>query len=108
MWSYAFLRSAPGPRNFYNAVNYNTVPNFIPDAALINASQRVGADGLFAWDQNSWAVGTSYSISATNKIKAEYLRVHIGQISSLVDAPPGSNIRDQSINVFSLSYSFVF
>jgi hypothetical protein len=105
---YAFLRSAPRPRNLYNSVNYNTVPDFIPGAALINASQRAGADHVIAYDQNSWAVGTSYSISATSKIKAEYLRAHIGQMSSLVDAPPGSNIRNQDINVFSLSYNFVF
>jgi hypothetical protein len=105
---YAFLRSAPGPRNLYNRVNNNTVPDIIPGAALINASQRAGADALIVYDQNSWAVGTSYSISATSKIKAEYLRAHIGQKSSLVDAPPGSNIRDQNINVFSLSYNFVF
>jgi hypothetical protein len=105
---YAFLRSPPGPRNLYNRVNYNTVPDFIPGAAPINASQRAGADYLFAYDQNSWAVGTSYSISATSKIKAEYLRTHIGQMSTLVDAPPGGNIRNQNINVFSLSYNFVF
>ena len=105
---YAFLRSPPALRNLYNSVNNNTVPDFIPGAGLINASQRAGADRLIAYDQNSWAVGTSYSISATSKIKAEYLRTHIGQMSTLVDAPPGSNIRNQDINVFSLSYNFVF
>jgi hypothetical protein len=105
---YAFLRSAPGPRNLYNRVNNNTVPDFIPGATLINAAQRAGADHVPAYDQNSWALGTSYSISPKSKIKAEYLRTHIGQMSSLVDALPGSNIRDQNINVFSLSYSFVF
>ena len=106
--TYAFLRSAPGPRNLYNRVNYNTVPDFIPGATLINASQRFGADRLIAYDQSSWAIGTSYSISAKSKIKAEYLRTHVGQVSSLVDAPPGSNIHNQDINVFSLSYNFVF
>jgi len=105
---YAFLRSQPAPLNLYNNVNYNTVPDFVPGAALINASQRAGADGILAYDQSSWAVGTSYSFSATSKIKAEYMRVHIGQVSSLVDAPSGSNIRDQNINVYSLSYNFVF
>ena len=29
-------------------------------------------------------------------------------MSTLVDAPSGSNIRNQNINVFSLSYNFVF
>ena len=105
---YAFLRSAGRERNLYNSVNYNTVPDFIPGAELINASQRTGADYLPAYDQHSWSVGTSYAFSATSKLKAEYMRSHIGQMSSLVDAPPGSNIRDQNINVFSLSYNFVF
>ena len=105
---YAFLRSGAQQRNFYNSVNYNTVPDFVTGAALINASQRAGADGLIAYDQNSWALGTSYSFSANSKIKAEYMRSHIGQMSSLVDGPPGSNIRNQNINVLSLSYSFAF
>jgi len=105
---YAFLRSPPALRNLYNSVNYNTVPNIVPGAALINASQRTGADGLIAYDQNSWALGTSYALSATSKFKAEYMRTHIGQMSSLVDAPSGGNIRDQNINVFSLNYNFVF
>jgi len=95
-------------RNLYNNVNDNTVPDSIPGAALINASQRAGADRIPAWDQNSWSVGTSYALSATSKLKAEYLRSHIGQMSSLVDAPSGGNIRDQNINVFSLNYNFVF
>ena len=60
------------------------------------------------YDQSSWSIGTSYALSPTSKIKAEWMRVRIGQVSSLVDAPPGSNIRNQSINVISLSYSLVF
>ena len=107
-FTYAFLRSQPDARSLYNNVNYNTVPDFIPGAALINASQRSGADHSFAYDQSSWAIGTSYAFSATSKLKAEYMRTHIGQMSSLVDAPPGGNVRDQNINVFSLSYNFVF
>mgnify|MGYP006378802773 CR=1 FL=1 len=77
-------------------------------AVLINASQRSLADHSFAYDQSSWAVGTSYAFSPTSKLKAEYLRTHIGDMSTLVDAPSGSNIRNQNINVFSLSYNFVF
>ena len=105
---YAFLRSPSGVREYYNAVNYNTVPDFVPGAPSINASQRVGADQLIAYDQSSWAVGTSYSFSATSKAKIEFMRTRIGEMSSLVDAPPGANIRNQNINVFSLSYSFAF
>ena len=106
--TYAFLRSTARTRNLYINVNDNTVPDFIPGAAQINASQRAGADQISAFDQRSRAVGTSYSFSATSKIKAEYMRTHIGDVSRLVDAPPGSNIRNQNINVYSLSYSVVF
>jgi len=106
--TYAFLRSSSRPLNLYKNVNGSSVPVFIPDSALINATQRMGADQVLAYDQRSLAVGTSYSLSPTSKIKAELMRVRIGQVSSLVDAPPGSNIRNQNINVISLSYSMVF
>ncbi len=106
--TYAYLRSTPGQLTLYNKVNSNLVPAFIPGAAQINASQRIGADAMLVYDQHSWAIGTSYALSPTSKVKAEWMRVRIGQMSSLVDAPPGSNIRNQSINVFSLSYSVVF
>ena len=89
-------------------MNYNTVPDFIPGAALINESQRIATDSFPAWDQHSWAIGTAYSFSPTSKIKAEVLRTHIGQMSGLVDAPSCGNVQDQDITVFSLSYSFVF
>ncbi len=106
--TYAALRSDGAQRDLYRRVNENTVPSGLPGAALINASQRAGADGMLVYDQSSWSIGTSYSLSPTSKIKAEWMRVRIGQVSSLVDAPPGSNIRNQSINVISLSYSVVF
>jgi hypothetical protein len=106
--SYAFLRSEANVLLLHQTVNNTSVPGFVPDAAQINAAQRVGADSVIAFDQRSLAIGTSYSLSATSKLKAELMRVRIGQVSSFVDAPPGSNIRNQSINVISLSYSVVF
>lgn len=106
--SYAYLRSESAQLSLYGKVNSNTVPATIPGAEQINASQRVGADSILAYDQSSWAFGTTYAFSSTQKIKAEWMRVRIGQISSLVDAPPGTNIRNQNINVLSLSYSVVF
>lgn len=106
--SYAFLHSEANVLALQRAVNDTTVPGFIPGAAQINLAQRAGADSLLAFDQRSLAIGTSYSLSATSKIKAELMHVRIGQVSSLVDAPPGSNIRNQGINVISVSYSVVF
>ena len=106
--TYAFLRSAPGPLNLHENINYNTVPAFVPGSAQINASQRAGADTILAFDQKAWALGTSYALSTTSMLKAELMRVHIRRFSSMVDGPPGSNIRNQNINVFSMSYNFTF
>ena len=106
--TYAYLKSSSGPLSLHSKVNSNLVPPTIPGAAQINASQRIGADGILVYDQHSWAIGTSYALSPTSKLKAEWMRVRIGQVSSLVDAPAGSNIRNQSINVISLSYNVVF
>ena len=106
--SYAFLRSNKGTLDLRDNVNANTVPAFVPGAAQINASQRVGADTIIAYDQSSWALGTSYALSATSTIKAEFLRAHIRRVSAFADGPPGSNIRNQNINVLSMSYNFVF
>ena len=106
--TYAFMRSPDDSLRSHNEINNNTVPAFVPSAALLNASQRAGADQVLVFDQSSWMVGASYAFSATSKVKAEYMRSRIEAVSILVDAPPGSNIRHQSINVFSLSYSVVF
>jgi hypothetical protein len=106
--TYAFLHSDPGPLNMRNSVNGNVVPSFVPGAAQINASQRSGADSFLVYDQSSVSLGSSYALSTNSSIKAELMRTRIGQVSSLVDGPPGSNIRNQNINVFSVSYNFVF
>lgn len=106
--TYASLRSTSAPLNLYAAVNDNRVPVSVPGALLLNASQRAGADQIFAFDQRSLAIGSSYSLSAKSKFKAELMRSHIGTVSYLVDAPSGTDIRNQDITVLSLSYSFVF
>jgi hypothetical protein len=105
---FAFLQSQPEERELYNAVNYNTVPPFVPGADQINLSQRAGADGIVAYDQNSWALGASYSPFRKGKFKAEFQRVQIKEAPGFADALPGGNVRDQNVNIFSLSYNFVF
>ncbi len=106
--TYAFLRSHSRPLNLFEKINNSSVPAVVPGASLINASQRIGADQILAFDQRSLSIGTSYALSTTSKIKAELMHVRIGKVSSLVDTPSGGNIRNQSINVISLSYSVVF
>ena len=68
--TYAFLRSDADQLALYQRVNGNSVPSAVPGFALINASQRAGADAMLTYDQHSVAIGTSYSLSPTSKIKA--------------------------------------
>lgn len=105
---YAWLRSDQDMIDLYHAVNGKRVPAWVPQADLINLSQRATADGLEIHDQQTWAVGSAYALTPSSKLKAEWARTRVGSGSSLVDAPAGSDVRFQSINVFSLSYSFVF
>ncbi len=112
--SYSWLQSDKKSVDLYRALNGTTVPAWVPGSATINASQRAAADFYNVFDQHSWALGTSYLLSPTSKLKAEWSRTHIGIGSGLIDAPSGSNVSNvsnvsnQNINVFSLSYNFVF
>jgi hypothetical protein len=102
--SVARLKSMPRTINLYNKVNNNIVPG----SALLNATQRAGADGINAYDQTTWAVGTSYRIDPTSKLKAEWARTRTGDMSLFVDALPGGESGNKTINVFSFSYNVVF
>ena len=102
------VKSAQGPLDLNRAVNSNTVPAFVPGAAFINASQRAAADQIRVQDQHSLAIGASYQITVTQKLKAELMRVRIGRVSSLVDSRSGMDVNSKSINVASMSYSFAF
>ena len=102
------LLSTPEVRDLYGKVNASRVPAFIPGAAQINASQRAGADSLNPFDQTTWALGTSYRLSPTSKLKAEWTRTRTGLVSGLIDAPVGGESGNQVVNVVSLSCSFVF
>jgi len=106
--SAARLESMSQTRDLYNKVNSNTVPGFIPGAAQINATQRAGADGIIAYDQTTWALGTSYRVTPTSKVKAEWARTQTSDMSSLIDAPPGGESGKKAVNVFSFSYNVVF
>ncbi|QDX82482.1 hypothetical protein B9N43_15315 [Denitratisoma sp. DHT3] len=105
---YSRLRTETGLLDLYQTVNNAAVPSFVPGAAVINASQRMEADKFAGYDQSSWAVGTSYALTPTRKIKAEWMRTRTGVASSFIDAPIGGNSGGQRVNVFSLSYSFTF
>ena len=66
------------------------------------------ADILSPYDQSTVALGTSYRLTPSSLLKAEWSQVNTGVASSLVDAPSGGNSADQHINVLSLSYNVTF
>jgi opacity protein-like surface antigen len=92
-------------RDLYNEVNAYQIQG---PAASLNLTQRQIADSIALYDQYTFAVGTSYSLTPKQKIKAEWAQTHIGIGSGFIDNPPGERLSDVDINVFSISYSFVF
>ncbi|PQJ96689.1 hypothetical protein CXB77_07930 [Chromatium okenii] len=105
---YAWLRSEDNALELNQALNQSSVPKWFPNALLINAAQRAAADVFVAYDQQTWALGTSYALTPTSKLKLEWARTHVGMASSFVDSPAGGDVSNQDINLFSLSYNFVF
>ena len=106
--SVAWIQPLQQTRDLYNRVNNSSVPSVIPNAAVINAAQQAGADATFAYDQITFAIGSSYRVSPTTKVKAEWAHTETGDMSTFVDAPTGGESGHKVINVFSLSYNFVF
>ena len=98
-----YARLTTKNRGLYQAVN-----SAQPSPSPFNTYERAIADTFVVYDQDSWALGTSYALNSKSKIKAEWSVVQTGVASSFVDASPGGESGDQHINVFSLSYSFTF
>ncbi len=60
-------------------------------------------------DQTSLALGSAYVLSPGSRIKAEWMRVHIGGATSLVRTTGGQTaVSNQDLQILSLSYSFAF
>ena len=98
-----YARLTTKNRGLYQAVN-----SAQPSPSPFNAYERAIADTMVVYDQDSWALGTSYALNSKSKIKAEWSVVQTGVASSFVDVSPGGESSDQHINVFSLSYNFTF
>jgi hypothetical protein len=118
--SFAMLKSNSEALKRYQAINYSsglsvkagippTVQAIANDAVKsVNASQRLMADGLTNFDQHTLAIGAAYRFTPTQKIKFEWARTHVGVNSFFVNAPSGSNVTNDDIDVFYFSYNVVF
>lgn len=99
---YAKAKSRDSALEKYQAINNNILP---PPNGV---TQKFIADVIVPYDQSTVALGTTYRLTPTALLKAEWSQANTGVASSLVDAPPGGDSSHQNINVFSLSYNFTF
>lgn len=106
--SVAHLQSMGKTLALYNRVSNNRIPSAIAGSAQLNATQRAGGVSIFAYDQTTWAMGTSYQLNPTNKIKAEWAITKTGDVSALIDPLPNDKTGDKLLNTFSISYNVVF
>ena len=79
------------------------------DASQLAVAQRVAAEtGVQLYDQTSFGVGAAWAVGARSQLKAEWMHTRIGEGSNLIDSPRGQRVHDDSVQVWSLNYSFAF
>lgn len=93
----------------YRRLTGNLLPPVVPGAAQINAAQRIGAESIYAADQTTWALGTAWRTPLGGTLKLEHGSVHIGEVSRLIDAPPGQPTpQNRRFGTWTLSYSVAY
>lgn len=98
----AGIRTKDNVKNLYNNLNSDPINQVLP----IN---RQFADYAVATEEKSYTIGTSYTITPLQKIKAEWMHVNIGSVSNfLIDSPGDQAITNTSLNIYTLSYSVAF
>jgi len=115
---YAIERSPDTLRSYYDAIEgrANTFDSLaaagtsagVPYAALASL-QRTAADQLAVVDQKTIALGTSYRLSGSQRLKFEWSQTVTGGASNFfIYAPAGTDSAHQRIRVGSMAYCFVF
>jgi hypothetical protein len=107
--SAARQRSSDGLLGWQQRLSQPGLPAMVPGADQINAAQRVSGETLYAFDQRSLALGLSYALSPTAKLKGEWMQTHVGRASAHFDVPAGQpdaqGLRVQTLSA-SLSVAF--
>lgn len=107
--SFGVLRASQGQLDWYRRLTETQLPPMIPGADMLNAAQRVAAENIYAVDQRSLALGASVALNPSQKLKVEWMRTRIGQVSRLIDTPAGRETpHDTHVDVWSVHYSFSF
>ncbi len=100
---YAKTKSSDSALAKYRTFNGNILPS-----NALTERQKLLADIVSPYDQSTLAFGSSYRLSASSLLKAELSAIRTGDVSSFIDAPSGGDSAHQRLNVFSLSYNFIF
>jgi hypothetical protein len=102
--SLARKRSSDTVLGWHQRLTQDQLPAFIPGAAQNNAAQRIAGESAYAFDQRSVALGLSYALTATAKLKAEWMRTQVGAASTHFDVPAGQPDA-QGLRVNSLTFN---
>lgn len=103
------IRASKGLLDWYERLTQTQVPAMVPGAGQINGAMRTAAESTYAIDQRTLALGTSFAIDASQKLKLQWQRTRIGRVSRLVDTPPGEPTpQDTAVRVWTLNYNFSF
>lgn len=96
-------------RDWQQRLATTALPSFIPGAAAVNGAQQLAAETVPVYDQRSVALGLSYALNASSKIKGEWLRTWIGAPSATATPAVGQPWpRDTHADVLSVNYSIAF
>ncbi len=107
--SYGTLRTHDPQMDMYRKLVAVQLPGSIPGAAQINASQRLFAESIYAADQHTWALGTSWNTPWGGLLKLEWARTGVGEVSRLLDTPPGrAGLHDRHFSTVTVNYSLSF
>jgi hypothetical protein len=107
--SWARQRSSDGILEWQRRLTQDQLPAFIPGAAQNNAIQRVAGESLYAFDQRSVALGLSYALSSTAKIKGEWMQTQVGSASTHFDVPLGQpDAQGLRVNTLTFNVSVAF
>lgn len=102
---YAKMKSTDSALALYRKLNGNVLA---PPFTALNPTQKLLADLVVPFDQSTVALGTSFRLTPSSLVKAEWSQVRTGDASSFIDAPVGGDSGHRRIDIYSLSYSFSF
>ncbi len=76
--------------------------------ALLDKMNMSSADNLVTMQQWSAALGTAFDLTPNQRLKLEWMYTKIGNASAMVSARSDQNFKHKGINMFSISYNFLF